>query len=289
MYLDYFSACPICSSTNLKEKNGYKNAFLVECKNCNFIFSQRIPTDLELEQHYTNYPVAKLTPMTIIRFQELLDAFEKYRQKNNILDVGCGDGYFLEEAKKRNWNTIGTEYNTGSIERCRLKGIEVFNGKLKEITKLENNYFDVITSFEVLEHINNPQEEIKSFWKLLRPGGIVYLTTPNFNSISRRILGDKWNIIYYPEHLSYYTLKSIKRLFEDNGFRLIQHRSTGISVDRLKNSYMQIKGMPPLNNDNFIRHSFEKNRGMKILKNTINSILTITQSGDTLKAIFQKK
>ncbi len=288
MEANFFSKCLLCDSEELYQMPKYSQAYLVKCEKCEFVFSQKAPTEDEFSSHYANYPSINLNEITVSRYNELLDNFEKHRQNNNILDVGCGDGYFLTEAKKRKWKVIGTEYNTGSIERCKSKGIDIIGGKLKEITQLKNNYFDVITSFEVLEHINNPQEEIKLFWKLLRPKGIVYLTTPNFNSLSRKLLGNKWSIIQYPEHINFYTVKTIKFLFRQNGFRIISCKTTGISINELLRQKRLNSATGISNADLLIRNNFEKNSITKYIKKIINSLLSATSSGDTIKIVLEK-
>ena len=172
---------------------------------CKFFFSKRIPSSDELQKNYETYGRNDyLSPITIKRYNELLDYFKRYRRNNRILDVGCGIGYFLEIAKKRGWDVYGSEYTEEAVETCTKKGILMNLGALKA-SDYESNFFDIITSFEVIEHINNPVSEIKTIHQILRPGSLVYLTTPNFNSLSRYILKDKWDIIRYPEHLCYYT------------------------------------------------------------------------------------
>ena len=120
---------------------------------------------------------------------------------------------FFEIASKRGWEVYGTEYTKDAINICKSKGINIQEGKLNPQNYLVEE-FDVITSFEVLEHINNPIEEISNFYKILRKGGLVYLTTPNFNSVSRFYLKSDYNIITYPEHLSYYTTRTLKNYLE---------------------------------------------------------------------------
>ena len=122
-----------------------------------------------------------------MRYNELLDIFERYRKTSNILDIGCGVGYFLEEAKKRNWNVYGTEYSEQAVNICTEKGLNVKKGTTSSIN-FDKEFFDIITSFEVIEHINNPLEEIQSIYNILRDDGIFYLTTPNINSITRLLL-----------------------------------------------------------------------------------------------------
>src|SRR5438477_307238 len=97
-----FTSCPVCNSNNIYPLSGYEKAFLIKCKSCSFVFSKLIPTEQELSDYYKAYPYFNsISPVTIKRFNELLDQLEKYRKTNNILDVGCGEGFFLEEAMKR--------------------------------------------------------------------------------------------------------------------------------------------------------------------------------------------
>ena len=208
----FHSQCLLCKSKELIELKDYKKDYLVKCKNCGFVFSKKIPTKEELDKVYGNYGRNDyLSPLTIKRYNELLDKLEKYRSSNNILDIGCGIGYFLVEAKKRGWNVYGLEYEQRAVEICKKKGIATFKGGIVDVN-FEENMFDVITSFEVIEHINNPMEELKKIKRILRKDGVFYITTPNFNSLERFILKEKYDILCYPEHLSYYTVKTIKAL-----------------------------------------------------------------------------
>jgi SAM-dependent methyltransferase len=95
-------------------------SFLVRCKSCGFIFCSEIPSNDELEKFYSRYPVSEsLSALTAKRYDEWLDKFESFRKLNTILDVGCGDGYFLERAIKKRvegfWNRI---YRQTSKSRC---------------------------------------------------------------------------------------------------------------------------------------------------------------------------
>lgn len=220
----------------------------------------------------------------------MLDYFERFRKNNNIIDVGCGDGYFLDEAKKRGWNVYGTEYMDSKVEFCRQKGINMSQGIL-DPKNYAPDFFDVIVSIEVIEHINNAREEIKNFHRMVRPGGIVYLTTPHYNSLSRRMFRGKWNIIDYPSHLSYYTKKTLKRLFNDSGFSLVRFATTGISVSRFKASLGKSSNGQNGHSvsDTTIREAIEGNKFLQWGKRTANTILTIFNLGDTIKSVFVKK
>lgn len=283
--------CLICDSTDLKTLHGYESAHLCKCNNCGFVFCQRIPTLQELEEHYEGYGRNDyLSPITIKRYNELLDEFEAYRSTNRILDVGCGIGYFLDEAKKRGWEVYGTEYTDEAVQICTQKGHSIEKGKLNP-ENYENGFFDVITSFEVLEHINNPQEEIQNFHSILRPGGLVYLTTPNFNSLLRYRLKSEYNVIVYPEHLSYYTPRTIHRLFKKSGFRKKKIQTTGYSRTRLKTSQNKSDQafISEQSDDEQMRNKIEGSSILQLAKKTVNFGLTVFGKGDSLKIRYEKK
>ncbi|PHR49834.1 MAG: hypothetical protein COA32_01485 [Fluviicola sp.] len=283
--------CLICNHRRLDPLKGYEKHHLVRCNSCSFVFSQAIPSSEELEKCYQGYGRNDyLSPITIKRYHELLDKMEPFRKTNKILDVGCGIGYFLEVAKERGWEIYGTEFTDKAVDICERKGIKMQKGVLA-VDNYKAEEFDVITSFEVIEHINNPIEELNHFYQLLRKGGLVYVTTPNFNSVLRYRLKENYNVIAYPEHLSYYTPKTIKKVFETTGFQTKKIQSTGISLSRLKSSKGKSNEAPisEHSTDEHLRNQAENKWYMKAAKNVVNSTLTLTGKGDSLKGWFIKK
>ena len=231
---DQHTNCLVCNSKDISALKDYENTWLQKCANCNFVFTQRIPTLNELVEHYGTYSRNDyLSPITIKRYHEILDFLEPFRKTNKLIDVGCGIGHFLKVAKERGWEVYGTEFTDDAIEICEAKGIKMHKGVLNP-ENYEPESFDVIVSFEVIEHINNPNEELTSFNKILRKGGATYITTPNFSSISRRYLKGKWSVIEYPEHLSYYTANTLKKVLKQNGFSTKWIQTTGISLTRFQ-------------------------------------------------------
>lgn len=284
------SYCLICSSDKLKKLEEYQKYYLCQCAACGFVFTERIPTTEELINHYKGYGRNDyLSPITIKRYHELLDEMEIYKKTGNLLDVGCGIGYFLEEAKKRGWNVYGTEYTDQAISICESKGINMKQGKLNP-EDFDGLQFDVICSFEVIEHINNPKEELANFYSLLRKGGLVYITTPNFNSLLRYRLKADYNVICYPEHLSYYTPKTLSLAFKNAGFTPKMIKATGVSITRLKTSKKtsQQAFISETSDDEVLRNKMETNPFLGFAKNTLNALLSITGKGDSLKGYFIK-
>lgn len=261
------------------------------------VFSSRNPTPEQLENHYKGYGRNDyLSPITIKRYHEILDAFESVRKTNRILDVGCGIGYFLGVAKSRGWEVYGTEYTESAVKICGGKGITMHSGALNP-QNYPTESFDVITSFEVIEHINTPNQETEIIFSLLRKGGYFYVTTPNFNSLLRYYLGPKYNVICWPEHLSYYTPKTLTNLMLNHGFKKVWVKSTGISITRFLTSNTPQSNanleegtefVSAHTNDEKLRTRFESNSLLTFAKKTINFILTLTGKGDALKGLFQK-
>ncbi len=254
-----------------------------------------IPTQEELANHYKTYAYGRepyLSPITIKSYNALLDEFEKFRSTGKILDVGCGAGFFLEQAKKRGWEVHGTEYSEAAINVCEEKGINMKHGQLVA-SRFGETKFDVITSFEVIEHINNPNEDLSHIQKLLKSGGLFYCTTPNFNSAQRYYLGQDYNVIGYPEHLTYYTKKSLNRLVKSHGFSLKKFLSTGISVTRIKtskgNSSEKLKAHVSNSSDENLRNRIEQKWYLGVAKGLVNFLFSITNTGMTLKGYYIKK
>jgi SAM-dependent methyltransferase len=282
--------CLLCQSRRLKPLAGYESARLVRCGQCRFVFSGAVPTAAELREHYEGYGRDDyLSPLTARRYHELLDRFESSRVNNRILDVGCGVGRFPGIAKERGWNVYGTELTDRAVEMCARKGITMHKGKL-DPANYGPDFFDVVTSVETIEHINNPVEDANNMAAVLRPRGLLYVTTPNFNSLSRRLLRGRWNIIEYPEHLCYYTPKTITALLRGCGFERVEVRTTGVSLTRWKTSLKMSdeKLISAGSGDERVRVMLEGNRALRTLKRLLNYALTASGSGDSMKVTARK-
>lgn len=285
----FHKRCLISDSEKLEPLRGYEKNYLVKSSPVGFVFSARIPTEEELIACYEGYSREEfLSPVTAKRFNELLDQFEPYRKTGRILDIGCDTGLFLMEAKKRGWQVYGTEYTEKALQICRENGINMQHGKL-DPAFYELESFDVITLMEVIEHINNPQEEIQNIKKLLRPGGLFYFTTPNFNSIERYILKSRYNVITYPEHLSYYTKKTADYLLRRFGFKKIRLTTTGVSLSRLRTSFGKEESIcGSTSADEVLRSKLEKGGLNQVIKKTMNGLLNLTSLGSSLKGWYVK-
>src|SRR4051794_22957330 len=114
--------CVICGGSEVGVLVGFERAHLVRCRWCGMVFAARIPTDGQLAAYYQDYGHSwHDSPITRKRYAEILDSLEPYRDRNRLLDVGCGAGYFLEEARRRGWEVHGTEYSGLALDLARAK------------------------------------------------------------------------------------------------------------------------------------------------------------------------
>lgn len=281
--------CPICKLTHLHLLRGFENHDLASCRDCGFVFMFKIPTISELTDHYRAYSyIGRPGSNTLISFRKLLDRFEGFRNTNNLLDYGCGKGWFLEEAKLRGWNVYGTEFSQDAVSICEQKGILMKKGELLE-SDFDFARFDVIFCSEVIEHVSDPLTHLQSMFKALRPGGCLFLTTPNFNSYLRYQYGSDFNIIEYPEHLCYFTRQTINMALRNVGFIKHSLQTTGVSISRsLESRNIRTPSSDSKLKDEKLRDAMNSNRFMQLLKDFANLILTVMGIGFTIKAMYLK-
>ncbi len=281
------TSCPICENKGIKGLKGYEIHNLSYCSICGFVFSTIVPSESELELYYQRCgKINYLSPVTLKRYDELLAYFKSYNRTNKILDFGCGNGYFLERAKSHGWSVYGMEYDWEANDICKEKGITMLNDK----TPLHSGEFDVIYMSEVIEHLSFPLKYLRLLNDFLRPGGMIYITTPNFNCFSRRFQKESWNA-FHIEHISFFTSKTIKQLLTDTGFSPQTIKTTGISLSPRSKKTMQLKdtetGKKPINET--VRELAEEKILFSLIKRIINFFLNLTRLGDTIKCFAIKK
>jgi len=136
--------------------------------------------------------------------------------KGRILDIGAGTGDFLLTAKNDGWETVGVEPSERAKNIAIQKGISFVN----EISDLENNSFDVITMWHVLEHVPNLEIQIQELKRLLKPTGTLIVAVPNFKSYDAKYYKEFWAAFDVPIHFWHFSKKAIQSLFEKVDMKL---------------------------------------------------------------------
>ncbi|MGE0632964.1 MAG: class I SAM-dependent methyltransferase [Pseudobdellovibrionaceae bacterium] len=135
-----------------------------------------------------------------------------------VLDIGCGDGTYLENLPKT-WKKFGFEPSEPGQKALKQKGISLF--KFEELQKHKES-FDLITLWHSLEHIKNPKEVLVQIRELMKPSGRLFVSIPNINSLQAMVFRGKWFHLDPTRHLFHYTPKTARKLIEDEGFE-VQH------------------------------------------------------------------
>ncbi len=173
-----------------------------------------------------------------------LDLIEKHiNRRSNLLEVGCATGYFLEVAAKRGWQIKGIEISQWAINYAiKILGENnIINSSIEDaIMVLEDNKYNVIAAWDVIEHLREPHKVIKRFYELLTADGLLAITTPDSSGFLSLITGRNWlNYRKVPEHIYFFNKDSLCQLLEQNGFSIIlaqshgKHTPVGVLINRL--------------------------------------------------------
>lgn len=142
-------------------------------------------------------------------------------QRGRLLDAGCATGIFLEQALSNGWDASGLEPSSWSLERARQRcpTADLYQATL-EAASFPPASFDVITLWDVLEHVPHPIEILNTVHTWLSTSGWLFLNLPNINSLSARLLGPYWMLLLR-EHLWYFSPQTLNQALNDTGFKII--------------------------------------------------------------------
>jgi len=150
---------------------------------------------------------------------------ERFQPEGRLLDVGCGTGVFLGEAQRSgHWNLMGVEPNSHAATYAQnTLGIHIMAQRFDEIT-LPDDSFDVITMWNVLEHMFTPIEDLRHAYQLIRPGGWIVLAIPNVDGIGAKVFGQYWMGWDLPRHLYLFSQKQLRNILGEIGFNWVDAR-----------------------------------------------------------------
>lgn len=212
---------------------------MVECNACTMVYLEKAPDVAEL---FTNLAwektivvehvrrdkelgwLRKLSRSTrgrnhILPRKKITDIIEKIAKPGNILDVGCADGGHLLGLSER-FNPCGIEVSKGLAETGRAaleaRGGEMINlDALGGLRKFPDNHFSAVIMRSFLEHDVNPLPILKECQRTLVKGGIVVIKVPNYGSLNSKLRGRKWCGLRFPDHVNYFTPKTLSRMVTD--------------------------------------------------------------------------
>ena len=238
-----FVPCPFCGQFSedsrmfkIPDRLWFPDCYfnLVRCDRCAFVYLNPRPDNKEIGRHYPSFDHSsaiypKVMPSAFLwRIRQI----ESRKKGGRLLDVGCGNGFFLAFAFERGWDCYGLDNSPGAIQAARQK----LSDRVTLTTLLEACYssdsFDVISLFEVLEHLPNPMDHLREIHRILKPGGWVCISVPNFASFERLIFRKWWVGLDAPRHLQQLTPQSLHFFLQEAGFDAIDVRS--INADKIQ-------------------------------------------------------
>ena len=139
----------------------------------------------------------------------------------NVLDIGCGNGRFLQELIAENYCGYGIELLSKSAGRAsRIPGLNLKIGQLCE-DDFEEHFFDAVTMWHVIEHLPNPLETLKIIGKILKQGGYLMVSLPNIDSFQSRLFGGRWLHLDPPRHLFFFGPSDMTKILQLFGFEIV--------------------------------------------------------------------
>jgi SAM-dependent methyltransferase len=211
--------CPLCESYETKEIVVHDYWHIWACQACTNAWTCPSPCDFQ----YENYDFhGSAIENHSDKLHSLEDLPEQWRSSlisqillisryldpgSKVLEIGCGEGIFLEELKKRGFDVSGIEPSITAVKRARMKGLNVQQGYFSS-EMLDNKNFDIIVMSHVLEHMPNPSEILKTIASLLHDDGLLFLVQTNYRGLYPRLAKHKW--YWVPDqHFWHFTPKGI--------------------------------------------------------------------------------
>mgnify|MGYP001109812524 CR=1 FL=1 len=199
----------------------------VRCRDCHLIYVNPIEDEGRINEGYSQ---RESIDASIIRRSRLsaaksqLRLIRKHNRGTNLLDTGCAEGFFLFNASKEGYTTKGIELSQGAAAYAREEfGLDVEAGYFEE-SQFPENCFDVVTLWQVLEHVPCPHTILKEVHRILKPGGLVTVSTPDIGGIPARIFGRRWWNIRRV-HINQFTTETLRSILENAGFKNVASTS----------------------------------------------------------------
>ncbi len=220
-------------SSNKKQKYSISESQLdkpdkiVRCMSCQLMYAIPKESTQKLVEDYITMEDPKYVEEETGRRAQaklILSLIAKHKKQGKMLDIGCGPGLFLDEAKKQGWSVQGVDLSGWAKEHAKKNfGIEVLQGTLHDARFPDRN-FDGIVMNDVIEHLEDPKSALKEIWRVLKNDGILYVSTPDIESFLSRLLRAKWwGINKY--HLFYFSRKTLEKMFQEAGLKSVHYAS----------------------------------------------------------------
>ncbi len=310
--------CPVCNHTSKYSFssrdlmfNHYKRFDYNQCDKCALIFQNPLPSPIEIDAFYPNeYDIyeetSRIKQVSALRKARLKNAFNykhlvtpplhslvsklmyffnaqdfeiPFIENGALLDIGCGNGRFLHSMHQLGWQSKGVEFNAHAVSVCHKSGLDVHHGDLLS-ANLSDASFDVINLSHVIEHVPDPKAIFSEVARILKPGGIFIVRTPNSEALGRAFFSTNWFANEVPRHLYLFSQKNLSAMGNTNNLMPINIKTSSSpkiilnSVDYVLNN----RGKPS-----------KKVKWKRMLAKAYVWLSKFKKQGDEIQIIFKKQ
>ncbi len=269
--------CDVCGECESVELLRLHGSAYHECKICGLIFAKWILKNYEeaneaaFAAELQDYVRKAFDDRRSRRLIRLLHRFEKYRSSNNFLELGCNAGSVLLRAQALGWKTSGVDIAYAATEYGRANwNLNLHTGTI-DSAGYPPGYFDVVYSNATLEHVEHPLATLREVARVLRPGGVFYCNTVNWDSYKREILGENWFLIAPTHHIHLYTPKNVEMLCAKSDLTHVRTWTTGARV----------KANAP--GSTFVTPWY-----LNLMKGPLSMLTRVTRKGDSIHFLAEK-
>lgn len=204
---------------------------IVECQRCGLVYTDPRPDGDDIAATYQ----AVEDPLYIeeregrvLTFEHHLKPLERLTGPPDgrpLLDVGAYTGVFVEIAAQHSWDAWGVEPSRWAVQQAKARGLRVLQGTL-ETADLPEAFFDVVTMWDVIEHLTDPRGALQQAHRLLRPGGLLVVHTIDIDSPFARLMGGRWPWLM-DMHIYYFSRRTLRAMLEKCDFRVLSDKPQG--------------------------------------------------------------
>jgi SAM-dependent methyltransferase len=301
--------CPVCGATGAQvwlqapdRFHGRRDPYtLARCPDCSIVWLVNAPQPREMHTHYTgayDHLISEAGERSAARWEFRVRLVDQLKGSGALLDLGCSSGAFLNVLSKRRWSLYGIEMSEVSAKAAEAKtGAKVYAGEILD-ANFPPEFFDVITCFDVLEHLYEPRRVLARVAEWLKPGGIFYILIPNIDSAEARIFKSYWHGLELPRHLFHFSPTSLRFLAESAGLETLsietrRNPAVGTSLRYVIDDLLRRVGVERTAVAYRSEPGFAWRAARKVLRVTILRFLLalapLAGGGESIHAIFRKR
>ena len=294
--------CPVCGSKEARRsfaKDGFRH---YSCSECDLLFLFPVPSPEELDAYYVagaddtrssqcwereDFDYRHYEPI----WERALESIERSAGRGPLLDVGCGGGQFLAFARERGWSDlVGVEPSPPAAAHARSRtGAEILETDFLSCN-LEPERFSGVTMWNVIEHTPTPRLVLRQVRRILGARGTFVADCPNRYGLTMRIIGKEAFVVMPPEHLAYFSHRSLRALLEPEGFQVSQMSCNTIYV----NDWVRFLSKPKNERSAHVSHlnwyaRLTSTEALLKMIDLVNVVLDKTRLGDQMLVVAEKR